>query len=99
MAAMAEMVRMERQRQDDLWGKQRHGLPIWFLIIGEEFGEAQRELLKLRTFSLSARSSRTWALRRIREELAHTAAGCLAAMEHIDEELEDGGIMPEQVGE
>jgi hypothetical protein len=34
-----DMIRAERDRQDKKWGVQRHDLPVWATILGEEYGE------------------------------------------------------------
>ena len=34
-----DAIRSERERQHAMWGRQKHKLPTWMLILGEEYGE------------------------------------------------------------
>lgn len=39
-------VNEERERQDRLFGEQNHWDTVWSLILGEEYGELQKEILE-----------------------------------------------------
>ncbi len=42
-----EMIRAERERQDEKWGPQRALYPNeWYLILGEEIGEVANAILE-----------------------------------------------------
>lgn len=49
MAVVLSDVRAERQRQKEKWGDQSHKpYSVWVTILGEEFGEAAKEVLEER---------------------------------------------------
>jgi hypothetical protein len=86
----------ERNRQDEKWGRQRHLLGDWFLIIGEELGEAQEAALHLRfpppgtetefDGRLDSDLIRKADLMKLRKELVQVAASALAAVEAMDDD-------------
>lgn len=39
-------INAERNRQNKKWGVQRHDLPTWYTILGEEFGEVGQAMQK-----------------------------------------------------
>lgn len=69
-------VASERLRQDSMWGEQNHDPFIWLGILGEEKGEADRGAIQARFAGES--------LDNYREELIHTAAVAVAAIESLD---------------
>lgn len=64
-------ILLERVRQDDEWGVQRHNLSRWILILTEEVGECSKAVLE-------------HDLAGYREELVQAAAVALAAIESFD---------------
>jgi hypothetical protein len=42
----------ERRLQDEKWGEQNHPDYVWVTILGEEFGEACKALLEMRSDAL-----------------------------------------------
>lgn len=79
-SCFSDDVAAERQRQNEKWGVQRHEWGDWIAILGEEFGEACQEALRLKF----DRSNRLLALR---AELVQVAAVSAQIIEHIDEIL------------
>ena len=61
----------ERILQDKKWGEQNHSPFVWLGILGEEYGEACRGVVDANLDSY-------------REELIHTAAVCVSAIECMD---------------
>ncbi len=43
------LVQEERGRQDGRWGEQNHKPLLWLAILGEEYGELQKAVLKTTT--------------------------------------------------
>lgn len=72
-------VGMERNRQNQKWGVQRHGFGDWMAILGEEFGEVSKEAVEY-VFG------RSESLVNLRNELVQVAAVAVQIIEHIDEE-------------
>jgi hypothetical protein len=78
-AAVFRDVDWERFRQDQEWGANRKQANLlWFAILGEEFGEAAKEVLELRDDLL-------------REELVQVAAVAVAWIEALDAKKEEEG--------
>jgi hypothetical protein len=77
-----EDVEAERIRQNKKWGVQRHPLPVWMTILGEEFGESCQAVQSYINM-VSAKESDSDDLY---EELIHTAAVAVAAAEQVREE-------------
>ena len=71
----AEVAR-ERQQQDAKWGQQDHTPAEWVTILGEEFGEACRGAYSMWHDGADSANHR--------EELIHTAAVAIAAIESLD---------------
>lgn len=71
MRRIIDEIVLERKRQDEKWGVQKHELPFWMTILGEEFGEV-----------CAAIQDETYT--RVREELIQVAAVAVAAIEDID---------------
>jgi hypothetical protein len=72
-------VLLERIRQNELWGIQRHHIGTWLAILGEEFGEvcqAAQSYLKL----VSAKETDA---NNLYEECIHLAAVACAIAEQI----------------
>lgn len=67
-----ELVKKERERQDELWGKQNHPDGLWLTILVEEVGEVARELQGRSPNPEAAR------IKRLREELVQVAAVAIA---------------------
>ena len=74
-------VMKERERQTELWGKQKHTYGDWFLILGEEFGEACE--------AAGDASSKKGSVASLRMELLHIAAVAVQIIEAIDEDSND----------
>jgi hypothetical protein len=72
-AKIFEMITDERNRQDAKWGEQHHLNPIWYSILGEEFGEVG----KATNDYLFEDKGET----PIKEELIQVAAVCVAWLE------------------
>lgn len=72
-----EDILSERLRQDSKWGEQNHTPAFWMLILGEEFGEAQKAALEA-----SFRDDCSWVA--YRQELVQVAAVAIAAIESLD---------------
>lgn len=86
-------IRHERGNQDNKWGGNRfHPLGIWFLILGEEFGEACKDALD---FEFATSLSKEHSLLKCREELIQVAAVAAAIVESIDNHY----LKEEQVNE
>ena len=73
----------ERGRQDGLWGEQKHSPTNWLVILGEEYGEACKAAVKV-FFDYSNEDYSEY-----REELIHTAAVAIAAIESLDRAVKD----------
>lgn len=74
-------VARERARQDEKWGEQNHTHPHWATILGEEYGEACKEVNEIATFD----SSEFLVNREpLREELIQVAAVAVAWVEYLD---------------
>ncbi len=86
-------VTVERKRQFEKWGDQIHTVTHWMAILGEEFGEADKEAVEFE--ALRPMPSRTRRkeiiLECLRAELIETAAVAVAMIEWIDE----GATYPE----
>jgi hypothetical protein len=65
-------IKEERRRQDKKWGIQKHNSFVWLSILGEEYGEACKELLE---------SGET---KNFRQEMVQVASVAIAAIECID---------------
>ena len=76
----------ERGRQLEKWGIQDHPIADWFLILGEEVGEAQKEacehVFQLRFPEHYPRDPER--LQRLRNELVQVAAVAVAMIESLD---------------
>jgi hypothetical protein len=72
----------ERNRQDEKWGVQNHGLLAWNAILGEERGEFEEALLEGAVFDNGRREE--FPPGRIRKELVEVCAVALAMIECID---------------
>lgn len=73
-----DMIEVERERQDDIWGEQNHGPTDWITILAEEVGEAAEEALGLR-FGPGLYPGTS--LQRYIKELTEVAATATAAIE------------------
>ena len=69
-------VLTERSRQDKKWGEQNHLPAYWMTILGEEFGEACQEALRV---EFGAKSTDD-----LRAELIQVAAVAVGAVERLD---------------
>lgn len=71
-------VRLERERQLQLWGEQDHNPAVWLAILTEEVGEVAKEIADgtlAHPFNEAA----------YRTELIHVAAVAVAAVEALGE--------------
>ncbi len=76
----------ERGRQLQKWGVQDHPIADWFLILGEEVGEAQREACEhvfVGRFP-DHYPNDPERLKRLRAELVQVAAVAVAMVESLD---------------
>ena len=71
-------IREEREWQDKKWGVQKYPTSIWFMILGEEFGEVAKEAM-----------SRHENKDQLRRELVQTAAVCVAWCEYLENEYKE----------
>lgn len=83
-----EDIGIERVRQDQKWGVQRHGFPVWLTVLMEEVGELAHETLLFRERSGHAALERE-SLELMRAEAVQVAAVAVAMIEQIDEVLAD----------
>lgn len=74
--AVFELIASERRRQNEKWGEQNHGLPVWMLILTEEVGEAAEAVLKIREAEMTIEDFRT--------EIVHCAAVCVQILEDLE---------------
>lgn len=75
-------VILERQHQEEKWGQQDHEDYWWIAILGEEFGEAAKEVAEQRITEGDIIG--TTEEQMLRDELVQTAAVALAWIEAID---------------
>jgi hypothetical protein len=75
-------VDKERNRQDCLWGKQRHSHGKWLMILGEEFGEVCQSMQKGLEWGKDSDASDLYT------ELVHLAAVAVAIAEQVKEARE-----------
>ena len=76
-ARVLERLKEERARQDAKWGFQRHDVPMWLAILGEEYGESCKGGLE---YIFGNRDISSYE-----EEMEQTAAVAIAALEHLEE--------------
>ncbi len=89
------LVRDERHKQDEKWGPQRHGLPVWLTVLTEECGEVSERILALRSETdPEKRAAIAWQLR---QEATQVAAVAVALLEHIMEEASQDEPFPNEV--
>jgi NTP pyrophosphatase (non-canonical NTP hydrolase) len=72
----------ERNRQDSLWGKQRHALGVWLMILGEEYGEVCQAMQQMKGWGKDSDASDLYT------ELIQLAAVAVAIAEQVREERE-----------
>lgn len=72
----------EQVRQEKKWGVQNHEPDHWFLILGEEFGEAAKEALEAKTAKTPIEGMAH--LIKYREELIQVAAVTISMIECLD---------------
>lgn len=72
----------ERNRQDEMWGRQRHTLGDWLMILGEEFGEVCQAMQKSKSWGKDSDANDLY------EELIHLAAVSVEIAEQVREERE-----------
>jgi len=65
----------ERTRQQTKWGLQSHSIPIWMMILGEEYGEA--------CLAANKYCFENMPIEELRKELLHTIAVALAIIESL----------------
>ncbi len=75
-------INEEREMQDKKWGEQNHSPIEWSVILGKEFGEVCKGAVKVFNYS----NEDYWDYR---EELIHTAAVAIAAIESLDRAVRD----------
>jgi NTP pyrophosphatase (non-canonical NTP hydrolase) len=72
----------ERNRQDSLWGKQRHALGDWLMILGEEYGEVCQAMQQEKGWGKDSDANDLYT------ELIQLAAVAVAIAEQVREERE-----------
>jgi len=79
-------IHEERRRQVQKWGVQNHPISYWFLILGEEVGEAQREACEhvFRYMFPKQYPDDPERLQRLRAELIQVGAVVVAMVESLD---------------
>lgn len=80
--ALLPDVVAERERQLAKFGFQRHKLPVWTNILGEEVGELNKEVLNLE-FGQPTPEARAKA----RAEAVQVAAVALAIVQYLDKDV------------
>lgn len=85
MREVIEDVKAERERQNKLWGHQRHDYFKWLAILAEEFGEVAQSLQKGEGWGKDSDSDDTYT------ELTHLAGVSIAFAEHVKEAKEKAG--------
>lgn len=78
------LIRTERTRQLQKWGKQFHDLPVWGLILGEEVGEVCEAVLNARYYDPET-TGYAMKILSVRDELVQVAAVAVAMIEAIME--------------
>lgn len=84
MREVIEDVKAERERQNKLWGHQRHDYFKWLAILAEEFGEVAQSLQKGEGWGKDSDSDDTYT------ELTHLAGVAVAFAEHVKEASQNG---------
>lgn len=85
MVKVNNAVLRERQRQNSLWGLQRHPYGTWLAILGEEFGEVC-EAMQGQIGLVSVKDTDS---NNLYEELIHLAAVASAIAEQVRESEND----------
>jgi len=75
-------IERERQRQQAIWGDQRHSDYEWFTILGEEIGEAARAVMAP-NHNANPKVTRLHE-ENLRVELVQSAAVIVAWLEDLD---------------
>lgn len=75
---LADIVE-ERWRQSQKWGTQRHELPTWSIILGEEFGEVCEAIQR----EIGLSSVKETDSGNLYEELIHLAAVAVQIAEQV----------------
>lgn len=78
-------IAIERERQDIKWGEQNNPLGIWRFVLGEELGEADKDILE--AWAARQKDKRELAeqlLQAGRYELIQAAAVIIATIEYMD---------------
>ena len=78
-------IKIERVRQDSLWGEQNHHPMEWLSILGEEFGEVCKAACEAH---FKYENGETWE--DYRKELVHTAAVAVSMIECFDRNRDKG---------
>lgn len=78
VARVLDEVKVERVRQHNKFGTQNHAIAIWFLILGEEYGEANTDALE------SLLAGDVERMRLCRKELLEVAAVAVVMVESLD---------------
>lgn len=79
-------VLIERERQNEKWGLQRHDYGYWLAILGEEFGEVCQAIQQGSVASKDTDADDLYT------ELIHVAAVASAIAEQV-KEAEQGGYL------
>jgi NTP pyrophosphatase (non-canonical NTP hydrolase) len=84
MIAVNQEVFLERMRQNEKWGIQRHPMGTWLAILGEEFGEVSQAI----QYVLGLPSCKETDANNLYKELIHVSAVASAMAEQILESEE-----------
>lgn len=76
-------VKAERQRQNELYGLQRHAHGDWLMILGEEVGEVAQAMQKSKGWGKESDAADLYT------ELIHVAAVAVAIAEQVKEERQE----------
>lgn len=94
MEYVINMVKAERQRQNEKWGIQDHNAVEWIAILTEEVGEASKEAVdfhfcngEINPKEIPLMETQKERIERLRLELIQVAAVAVQAVESIDRQL------------
>lgn len=82
MNKIFDLIKEERERQDEKWGEQNHTDLEWYAILGEEFGEVGQTLCKTQIDPVDPEEAKKFAPE-VKLEIIQTAAVCVAWLECI----------------
>lgn len=94
MEYVLNMVKSERQRQNEKWGIQDHNAVEWISILTEEVGEASKEAVdfhfsngEVNPHLKAGKTLQRQRIENLRKELIQVAAVAVQAVESIDRQM------------